>query len=57
MIIHVLTQILGILSCLISAWLLNSILESVGRGNKADKFMIFWTIYSFATGAFLIITG
>ena len=57
MIVHVLTQILGILSCLIGAWLLSSILESVERGNKADKFMVFWTFYSLVTGIFLIITG
>lgn len=57
MIIHILTQIIGILSCLICTWLTNSIFDSIGRGNKADKFMIFWAIYSFVVGAFLIITG
>lgn len=57
MIVHVLTEIIGIFSCLICAWLLNSILDSKTRKVKPDGFMIFWCIYSFVVGAFLIITG
>lgn len=57
MVVHVITLIIGIFSCIISSWLINSICESIGRGNKADKFMVFWSIYSAAVGIFLIITG
>ena len=57
MIVHVLTEIIGIFSCLICAWLLNSILESKAREVKPDGFVIFWCIYSFVVGAFLITTG
>ena len=57
MITHVITLVIGIFSCLIAAWLLNVVLENIERGAKADKFFIFWAIYSFVVGVFLIITG
>lgn len=57
MVVHVLTQIIGMFSCLVSAWLMSSVFDAIGNDKKVDKFILFWGICTLVIGAFLIITG
>ena len=57
MIVNIVQVMIGAFALLTSGWLITTIIDNVERGVKADKFLVFWAIYSFVVGVFLIITG
>lgn len=57
MIVSIIRVIIGIFTLFTSGWLITTIIDNIERGAKADKFLIFWAIYSFIVGVFMVITG
>lgn len=57
MIVSIIQIIIGVFTLLVSGWLVTTVIDNVERGANADKFLVFWAIYSFVVGVFLIITG
>lgn len=55
--IHIITELMGMISIFNCAWLLNIILDEKEKQNTPDKFLVVLCFLHFVCGLFLIITG